>query len=1254
MGKTFNFQKLTPSDDIDLGAYKAALDYAFDEKDLKNIALTGPYGSGKSSIVKTYEKNSDKNFIYISLAYFEETANGGIATTGAFEDKDEKGEQLTIENVLEGKILNQLLHQIKDKNIEQTDFKVKVPIDTRKIMKEAVLVLLFLVLALYVWNFNSWNTFLLSQPDSFWKEMLLLTVNPYFLTVAAALCCGLFVYGVYCLIRLQKSKNVFRKLNIEGNEVEIFHDTKESFFDRYLNEVLYLFENCDADVIVFEDIDRYGVVRIFERLREINVLINAELERRKKQPLRFLYLLRDDIFLNKDRTKFFDFIIPVIPVLNGSNANEQFKQLFKEADIADEFDTVFLRDVSVFVDEMRLLQNIFNEFLIYYHKLDLEDIDKNKLLAMVIYKNIFPKDFSDLLLRQGYVYQVLDKKEKYIETEIKAIDKMIQEKQERLEEIDAELVKDLDELDAIYLQLPYNLIMVNGKEESSFAKRIDFVRELKKYPEQIKYSNGGAYSSWRTCDFKGKYKELTADETYVERKEHIESKLSGIENKLRDEIEVLEEKKKQIRYKNVSELITDEELNNLKYINLSNKENSFLEIKTNPYYGLIKYLLRNGYIDESYPDYLSYFYEGSISRIEKDFLLSILNKKSKGYDFEIAPSENLLSKLSTRDFIQQEILNYSLLEFMLKRKNEYSEYIELFMQQIKEQHKLDFIAGFIEYTKQPAVFVSVLNELWPLGISILLVVPIFSELQKNKFALYTLGTASDEQLSQINSKNVLKRYVSEHVECIYANDLEKEKIINSLITLKVCFKSVYYQQEYKDIFREVYEHNLYAINRENILIGLKYLYQIDVGSDFEHRAVSTILTLPNNVVVQYCKMNMEAFVKAVAEESENIEDEEHIVIDILNNQEISEKVKKAYWLKANEEIVYLNTINDVGLFDFALENKKVRYSEENILEYFARKEEWNKTLRAFVEEDTTVLRFHKAVLLKEYTEENYIAFWKAVLVDANISNKKYEEIISSMGYCYKQGFEFEDISNDKVRILISNNVILMTAMNLVSIRKKYPSVRLYYIEKNIVEYISVIEKNPDVLDKAELVKLLDTGIQYQYKYRLLDMIDGEVSVIGKNYSLKIKEKILLEHFDAGDLGELLKQYDFEKPQIQQIIFTKAIMHIDEITAKRYAIPWNLTVKLLDSDKIGISDKQKIFIPKMNALNQETIIEYLQKLELREYVRIFEGKNPKFDITDLSEEILTIFKKRLWITSFKETDDGYYQAFAKKNKSKCNL
>lgn len=56
------YRDLTPIDNIENGdEYIEALNWAFQNKKVKNIALTGPYGAGKSSIIETFLRKNDEN-----------------------------------------------------------------------------------------------------------------------------------------------------------------------------------------------------------------------------------------------------------------------------------------------------------------------------------------------------------------------------------------------------------------------------------------------------------------------------------------------------------------------------------------------------------------------------------------------------------------------------------------------------------------------------------------------------------------------------------------------------------------------------------------------------------------------------------------------------------------------------------------------------------------------------------------------------------------------------------------------------------------------------------------------------------------------------------------------------------------------------------------------------------------------------------------------------------------------------------------
>lgn len=95
---------------------------------------------------------------------------------------------------------------------------------------------------------------------------------------------------------------------------------------------------------------------------------------------------------------------------------------------------------------------------------------------------------------------------------------------------------------------------------------------------------------------------------------------------------LLEEKIVSIQNEQLSEIITRDNIDSIFGIKSENeigKVTEFNEIKSSEYFDLLKYLIRNGYIDETYADYMTYFYENSLSRIDKTFLRSITDKRQK-------------------------------------------------------------------------------------------------------------------------------------------------------------------------------------------------------------------------------------------------------------------------------------------------------------------------------------------------------------------------------------------------------------------------------------------------------------------------------------------------------------------------------------------------------------------------------------------------------------------------------------------------
>ena len=120
----------------------------------------------------------------------------------------------------------------------------------------------------------------------------------------------------------------------------------------------------------------------------------------------FIYAVKDDLFNGANRTKFFDLIIPVISIINASNANEKLRERLSRISKCDRPSDDLIDDVAVFIRDMRMLNNIVNEYIIYREQL-FNKLQPNKLFGVVVYKNNDPEDFEKLLQGSGTLYSVI-------------------------------------------------------------------------------------------------------------------------------------------------------------------------------------------------------------------------------------------------------------------------------------------------------------------------------------------------------------------------------------------------------------------------------------------------------------------------------------------------------------------------------------------------------------------------------------------------------------------------------------------------------------------------------------------------------------------------------------------------------------------------------------------------------------------------------------------------------------------------------
>ncbi|GEM_PF-2338921 len=414
----------------DHGRYVVRLLRAAYESDCSNIALSGPYGCGKSSILQEFSRvsrRSNKKVICISLS----TLN-----------PDQIPESSELTGFLEREILGQLLYQGDSSKACLSSVSGIHRDNWLRTLGVSTLCGFLLVLTICFCAFvldNSQDK--LSAWTRYWAwalsaERLPLTVGIIGLVIVASSC-------LVCLINYYLPSHI-RIKSVSTGPASLTTETKEpSFFNKYRDELVYYFEVNQPDAVIFEDLDRFNNAYIYEELRNLNHIINCAPGIHRS--VSFIYAVRESLFdeanyadtsINSNdegavlfgikgsmKTKLFDLLISVVPFMADYTAYDVALSVFSDqlnwirniaGAEAERFDEL-LRLAAPYLSDMRLLKSIRNDYLILYEELGFASesngarqlgLTEDKLLAMAIYKNVYPLEYENLRIGKGSLYLI--------------------------------------------------------------------------------------------------------------------------------------------------------------------------------------------------------------------------------------------------------------------------------------------------------------------------------------------------------------------------------------------------------------------------------------------------------------------------------------------------------------------------------------------------------------------------------------------------------------------------------------------------------------------------------------------------------------------------------------------------------------------------------------------------------------------------------------------------------------------------------
>ena len=1078
---------------VDKSEYVSILKSAIDDEDVRNVAISGPYGSGKSSIIKTFEKNYPKyKCLNLSLAAFAEEfqslqndSNSDGKSRG--NKANGEGQSFVDPNVvkmeqLEFSLVQQFFYHVKASGIPDSRFgRIRRWNRTEKVVW-SIAILLFAFSLFYVVDSSKFFDLL--------PSLKVYTDGLRYLSLGV-IGTGLFVISYRLVTFFHKMSG--GHIKFMDYEVDVQKDIKVSVFNRYLDELVYLFQTTGYQVVVLEDLDRFKNTSIYTKLRELNQLLNQSEDIGRR--IVFVYALRDDIFhTSQERTKFFDYIIPVLPHTSVANSSSQFVKelgtLVGDSDDECALHKSFLNDVAPFIGDLRTIKAIVSDFKITSKRLN-SKLKKDNLLAIIIYKNLCPKDFELIFEGKGPIHATFSKESEYKKKKKEELKEKKDSIENKIKEVKEERLISVNELNSIVVSAAIKLIPAgyyicnSGGNQIAYADLFsdDYVQNILK--GKLYYRNN--YSGI-VCISKEKVLSLLGDEfNYEYRKTLIEQNSSVSLRKLTEDRDACIRQLDNIVKKTMREMC---ELDETLLSTQTEDDNT----------NLLNFLIRRGYIDESYYYYITDIKsdsdeEGLLSQNDNAYLLSV---KGIGVSDEDEMSRHiddpklLLKFLIPQDFVGDKILNFDLVHEIIQSKNDKT--IELLKHKLKSQsdYVLDFINryAFLETAKDGFIplVAQQYDNLWADVENN----SLFSNEAKLNLFNKLMKYAPINDLKKQNEDGLLAEYLRKSYYTNTFDGVQTNKARLIIENFNVRFLTLVEDRDTSNLLDFVYKNDYYAHNSENIWTILKSYSDINVH-DYVHSIYTALIAANIEPLLSQISEGIDSFVSCCLLADENTLESTESITLLLNNSNVYEETKKKIISHNSTLFEDIQSITSAEYKNTLFECNKVKPSLANI-DYYLTYNNLTSLDEIIVQYINNNVQEYIELLKKQDIIQGERQIIKCLIASTGIDEDIWKTIFSEEKYSQYWNDDVLNLLEEQISFLIDNKMLRFDVVLFKAIGAKFKDMFMHLLCKysaDVVENLPEFNFTTESLTRIASQKGFEEYITNIYALITADKIKDE-------------------------------------------------------------------------------------------------------------------------------------------------------------------
>lgn len=1028
---------------------------AVTENACKNIAVTGIYGAGKSSVINTfaaeYEKNNPgKRILRISLSTFDMNDGGDEGDT-------------SYENDIEYKLVQQILYRSNPDELYQSSFR-RIHYRSYESIKSLTIHILISVAAFIV----------LFEPSSLRVESL---YDLYFKILGKSagewvnkafdiISIGWLAYEAYLIITWSiKRLSVISSMRFKAKDYEVELSKDSSVFSKMQEELYYFFRAGKYDVVIIEDLDRLKKPsNLFLKLRELNIMLNESYAfRSENKTLKFIYAVRDDLFDSEIRVKFFDYIVPVVPIIDTHNAADYIIE--KRPDIyegLEEFKQA-IPEIALFVKEKRVLQNVLNEYELYYKTIFTKQshLVESKLLAMIVYKNIWPDNYSLLHKRNSILNQLFDDPKQVVR-------KLYEKDVTRKDELEQEIATLANEAKKIrkdfvdYIESEYKVTQFKSDSVSYSLNDIIendylFIRlqqdkfEQYVFIDNIERETGTIDRDFTFEDIEGKIdvdgSKVLALSRYREELQRKEIEKAGIERKL---AHLYASSYKEI----LADVDGDEALACIKDHVGSNVPDELSRF--------ILPMLRKGYIAEDYHKYISFYYEGSISSKDSAFVNAVLQGSSLGFDYKLDNPKEIRKQLVKEDnYNGNSILNYSFIEYLMNNMDPYLDNVtKVARSNWKFIKECDLIGENNAVYLRDYVFKGWYDCLRS----------IFKGDKRNLsenlqlFFHYCPDNNPDASIKDVLSSmyDVVANGVTAASSSLVASWVTSKGIVFNSLRAPLT-------EHEKVLFEAVKEEGLFDITKQNTLVIF--------GKPYETASYTAIRNCGNERLIEFLESHIDKTVQTFPETS--ISEDEDNLKDLLNESKINREWKKAYLEKQSGILQNLEDLSEEAI-EMVLQAAKVVVNWSNIYEAISGNA--NEALKAFITGSINELASQKCELENEKT----LVVEKRLFSDNDYLTFENFSVLVSLFSVPMVADDLSELDNDRMLLMVQNRLVSFSESGLELLAVYRIPVIAQYVVNHFEEYKKLYDEHNEFCNNEFGLCILNSSLTDEQKTYYLD------------------------------------------------------------------------------------------------------------------------------------------------------------------------